>query len=227
MKFEALRRSLVRWLRPAATSVPPKKTNAIADAILAQLRAQGLVPPDAQVVVREVGTAPPADPPTDGWTWAKWSHEQQAAARPGWTFCRFANRTGRDSVAFVFGVARGQFGVWCQPFDVCRGDDGPSQHLLACLTHLPSGLGLGIFEHRDLAVEAAALVERVCDGWEACTEGNHPRWDENFARARTAWKGIGITYSADTHCHDTGGQVYGLYSRTIESIIEGRPEKLS
>lgn len=270
MIFEPLRRSLMRWLRPGATSVSPKMLthplfeetgadlvaamqragmlpkpatdresamDAVGDAILKQLRAAGMIPADAEVRVHHgalpgtpgprPGIRPPPDPAAEGWTWAAWKRELDAGAMPGWAVCRFANRIGADQAAFVFGVVRGSFGIWRQPFNVCAAGADPTEHILTCLTHLPSGLGVGIFSTREIAAEAAELAERVCPGWATIDPDDRASWNEVHTRTGAAWSGIGVRYADDAHCHDQAGGTYGIYTRSPESVMAGRPEKLS
>lgn len=153
MIFEPLRRALVRLFGPRATSVSPQITE---NDIIERMLENGVVyvrkgesPLDAlkqRVVggaampVPHPGIKPPSDPAIDaGWTWAAWKRELDAGAMPGWAVCRFANRTGPDNAAFVFGIVRGSFGIWLQPFSVCAGADSTqpsihrrSEHYVVC-----------------------------------------------------------------------------------------------
>lgn len=173
------------------------------------------------------GIKPPPDPATEGWIWTAWKRELDAGALPGWAVCRFANRIGPDHVAFVFGIVRGSFGIWRQPFDVCAAGTDSTEHILTCVTHLRSGLGIGIFSDRAVAAEAAELAERVCPAWATLDPADHAAWAEVHNRTGVAWLGIGVRYLDDAHCHDKAGGTYGIYSRTAESMMAGRPEKLS
>jgi hypothetical protein len=209
MKFGSIRASLVRWLTPAATSVSPQIGSA-------GFKSRFLP-----------GIKPPPDPPVEGWTWAAWKREIDAAALPGWAVCRFANRIGPDQVAFVFGAVRGSFGIWHQPFDVCAAGTNRTKRVLTCVTHLRSGLGVGIFSDRQVAAEAAVLADRVCPGWETLDPDDRAAWDEVHSRTGTAWSGIGIRHADDANCHDQDGDSYAIYVRSPQSMMAGRPEKLS
>lgn len=206
----------VRYCRRPARSVPPK----IEQSDLSKLLVEAFRASLDQAEPTRAGVRPPSDPNTDNWTWQKWdalAHHNGAA--PGWAFCRFANRTGSENVAFVFGLVRGSYGVWEQPFNICL--DGESRkETLTCITHLRSGIGCGIFAERVVAIEAAELAERVC-----------PPSDDieiaNFHRMRTAWEAAGIRPASNSHCHDAAGNIYELIGRSDESILDGKPERLS
>jgi hypothetical protein len=173
------------------------------------------------------GLKPPSDPAAEGWTWAAWKRELDAGALPGWAVCRFANRTGPDNAAFVFGVARGSFGIWRQPFNVCAPGAPTTEVILTCVTHLRSGLGIGIFTDREVAAAAAEIADRVCPAWETLDPDDRVKWHEVHSRTNAAWHGIGVRHSEDSHCHDTAGGTYRIYTRSPESLMAGRPEKLS
>lgn len=234
MKLEALRRSVARYFRRPATSVPPKidrspggviegtksQLDAIGDMIFKQLHEAGNLRPDLAK-----GLKPPLDTGTNGWTWSQWSKEAAGAGTiPGWAFCRFANRLGAENVGFVFGHVRGGFGVWRQPFDVCTSDhDGVQQRseILTCVTHLQSGMGVGIFIDHATAIMAAELGEKVCAGWQ--TDLGHPYMD----RVLTAWHGLGICQSSNAHAHDQHGTRFPIYGQDEHSVMAGKPERLS
>lgn len=241
MKSELLQRLYSVFFRPRATSVSPKITE---EDIIARMIERGLIDgmgpnrrsaePSAHAVQIESGAVderpgikPPSDPAAEGWTWAAWKRELDAGALPGWAVCRFANRIGPDNAAFVFGVVRGSFGIWRQPFKVCAAGADPTEHILTCVTHLRSGLGMGIFANREVAAEAAALADRVCPAWETLDTDDRAAWNEVHSRTGAAWLGIGVRYLDDAHCHDQSGNTFGIYSRTAESMMAGRPEKLS
>lgn len=174
------------------------------------------------------GIKPPPDPAVDaGWTWAAWQRELAALAMPGWAVCRFANRIGRDNAAFVFGIVRGSFGIWRQPFRVCAAGADSTEHILTCVTHLRSGLGIGIFADREVAAAAAEIADRVCPAWETLDPDDRVKWNEVHSRTKAAWIGIGVRYADDAHCHAGDGLTLGIYTRSPESVMAGRPEKLS
>lgn len=240
MNLKALARSVMRYFRPAATSVSPQiDPDAACAEILKALRASGMIPADAEVRVHHgplpaagvqaprPGLKPPPDPAAEGWSWAAWKRELDAVAMPGWAVCRFANRIGPDNAAFVFGIVRGSFGIWRQPFNVCAAGTDSTEHILTCVTHLRSGLGVGIFADREVAVAAAEIADRVCPAWETLDPDDRMKWNEVHARTGAAWSGIGVRHSEDSHCHDAAGGTYAIYTRSPESVMAGRPEKLS
>lgn len=249
MKFEALRRSVVSYFRRPATSVPPKTgleiaeaqasddgvlkidADEIGDQILKQLLESGVLRGHvnrAHPQAERVGIKPPPDT-TDNWTWSKWSNEVAANGTiPGWAYCRFAHRLGGEGVGFVFGHVRGGFGVWRQPFDVCTGhDEGVQQasKILTCVTHLQSGLGIGIFIDRTTAILAAELAERVCPGWES--DAPERLWSAYMDRTLSAWHSLGICRSSNAHAHDSHGNQFPIYGQDNESVMAGKPERLS
>lgn len=181
------------------------------------------------------GIKPPADSRIDqDWTWDGWAAEQRKNDIPGWSFCRFANRAGRQRVGFVFGSVRGNFGIWQQPFRVCSVDaDGldtsSEQKVLTCLTHLRSGQGIGVFDNREVATQAAEMAEKIGQ-WANIDPDDHSSFGPLYERMATAWAGIGIHISLDSHCHDdvvAPGLMMRIFVRTDEAIMHGRPEKLS
>lgn len=247
MKLGSIGSSLVRLFRKSDTSVPPKiegegasavlvgtkpQLDAIGELILKQLRESGVISADAEVKVSHVrpGIKPPIDGATEGWTWSQWSKESSAGGViPGWAFCRFANRLGEESVGFVFGHVRGGFGVWCQPFDVCINDDeGVEQkpEILTCLTHLRTGMGIGIFADRAAAIQAAEIAESACPTWQKETDLGIV-WRTSLARSRTAWHGMGIRESTNAHAHDQHGTRFPIFGQDTESVMAGKPERLS
>lgn len=248
MIFEPLRRSLVRWLRPRATSVAHPIDLSLGgvhmtfDPASFEIRP---LPPGPYVDPHQRGTEPepigsthvrgldrpgikpPPDPADEGWTWSAWKRELDAGALPGWAVCRFANRIGPDHADFVFGIVRGSFGIWRQPFNVCAAGTDSTERILTFLTHLPSGLGIGIFSDREVAAEAAMLADRIWPAWETLDPNDSATWGDALERTRAAWSGIGVRYLDDAHCHDRSGNTFGIYSRTAKSMMAGRPEKLS
>lgn len=179
---------------------------------------------------------PPSDSATEGWSWDAWSKEISSMAFPGWSPCRFAHRStrhGQDTARFVFGITRGPFGLWQNNFDVCSydGEDWTrGAEILTCLTHLPTGMGLGIFDSKDSAALAADTAIRACPQLADIeySEAVNGPWSVTMTRAASAWQSLGIIPSTNAHAHDvsTGGlphMIMGL----AENLEQGRPEKLS
>jgi hypothetical protein len=225
---------------------PTHPLDDIGNHILKQLQALGMIPPGSEVrvshrpltvmdgEVREIprpGIKPPLDAGTEGWTWSQWSKEAGAGGViPGWAFCRFANRLGPENVGFVFGHVRGGFGVWRQPFDVCTTSDegvGQRPEILTCITHLLTGMGVGIFADRDTAIVAAELAEKVCPSWHSLAPTELSVWRENMGRTLAAWHGIGIREATNAHAHDRHGTRFQIYGQDNETVMAGKPERLS
>lgn len=205
-----------------------------AQQILAGLIEQGLLP--ANTKVRVIGTGgveiarpglkPPADPAVDGWTWAKWKREFDANELDGWGFCRFANRTGPDNVNFVFGWVSGPFGIWEQPFECCDAEEGDGRRILAALTHLPSGLGFGLFKTRELAAIAAEAIEVMVD-WREVDPANDAQWRFINDEFRNLWVRHGIVPNPHAHAHleDRTAAIWHHDPEAIPATVN--PEKLS
>lgn len=249
MTFGLLGASLARLFRRRATSVPPKidpePVPVTIDTIISQMIARGFFdvkavhgvsPPVDQAPT--VGIKPPPDPDVDlAWTWQRWDAEVESCGQyRGWTFCRFANRHG-EAAQFVFGFVCGPFGVWTTPMDVCTtmmvdGDVPsmiPSQPIVACLTHLRSGYGIGVFADRAIAISAAELADRITSLWgepSIVTDGGV--WRAAMGATRDAWRSASIQPAVNAHVHPTGSnKPLEIWGRSIESINEGRPERLS
>jgi hypothetical protein len=227
---------MIEWLKPWLTRRHQQREldlKALAEAILSQLKAQGVSGQRVDVEINpqttdfplwsetrravRPGIQPPPDAPSDTMTWSAWEREMNTCGHiPGWAYCRFGNRTTEDGMGFVFGHARGQFGIWQQVFSVCVADQEPSQTLLSCITHLRSGLGIGIFSDRDCAIDAAELAERVIE----------PSDDIDIRHVRSVWRSAGIIPSHNAHAH-TGGGVYDIIGRSMETIMHGAPQRFS
>lgn len=226
---------------PLAKVVEPD-TDAMGDLILQQLRAAGMIAEGTQVKVKHIkvgpGLKPPADAAADGWTWEHWAKEMRVMGFPGWSPCRFAHRVtphGQpEGARFVFGITRGPFGLWQQNFDVCAHDDDngweQASDTLTCLTHLPSGMGLGIFATKDAAALAADTAIRTCPGWPDVEWSSVPGspWSDLINRTVKSWGMIGLGAADNAHAHDpnTGAGPYMIMGLN-ESLEANRPEKLS
>lgn len=175
------------------------------------------------------GIKPPPDSAAENWTWKRWRREQQVNTLSGWAFCRFANRMSGDSAIFVFGLVRGSFGLWQQPFSVCNGGDKGTE-ILTCITHLDSGMNIGIFRDREVAAEAASLADRVCEWSKVDLDSSTSPFKSAYSRMVDVWGGIGIRVSQTCHCHDHDqgtGAPMAIFIRDEASLMEGRPEKPS
>lgn len=211
MNWNRLGSSLVRWFRPAAVPVASPEP------------AWGQLQADCWS-----GIEPPADE-TDGKTWAWWI-AQRGDLIPGWTFCRFGNLLGEDKLAMVYGYVRGSFGIWSKPFGICKTVDDDlvkSVELLVSITHIPSGQGIGVFADREVAIEAAELAERVSSAWATETDIT-PALNVAVERTRAAWDYAGFVPCINAHAHDRPGDpALHIIGRSLESISEGKPERLS
>lgn len=234
MKFEPW--TMVMRMLAGPARPPPDDAQAL-QAKMAEiseyLNAHGLVTPPA----------PTPEPPAErkAPSWAQWAAEMaHDGQHPGWAYCKFGNRgvgenDGPERTVFVHGYIRSAFGVWEREFDVCSvsnpiGGELEDEHYntaprkLATITHLLSGIGLGVFASLALAMEAAELAEAI-----------HPPWftepdatNEGYRRTGQAWAGASIVPAWDSHAHIPGStepNILPIYSRA--NILAGKPEKLS
>lgn len=231
------------------TMKPPKDFTGDPAAILAEImgaaRAKGAV---KATVTGRPGIEPPTndlDRATDSLGWAQWRHEMEcmtADALEGWAPCRFVNRLGvHDNIAWVFGVAKGHFGIFTQPYPVCHHPHDMESEatatfepsaILAAVTHLPTGFGMGIFHDRATACHACDLIAGMPE-WRQMpqTEDNdvaRGRWREVMGRVNQTWEFNGINWSMDWHAHNgPGGGELGIWTKSEAHLNEGKPEKLS
>lgn len=242
MKLGSIGSSLVRWFKRPATSAPPQmrieqrpeggvvgivpRGTAITSEMLYQLAA-AIPKPSIEQAPSRLEVKPPADPLIDNASWEWWELARGNQQVPGWAYCRFAARVG-DKAAFAFGYVRGSFGIWQRAYRTCTGEHPnviESQQLLTNATHLLTGHGVGIFESLKLAAEACELADRVADEW--ATEKTSAGLNHAIDRAQRAWAGAGIVPSHLSHAHDYNGEPDLIMVRSIESVMEGKPERLS
>ena len=215
-----------------------------ADVVVRKVDAQGLPPNHDLKHIFDTAIKPPPD---DDFPWSTWTGMMAAEAEhapPGWAFCRIGNRKCSESgdpeddiVEFTFGFARGSFGVWRKPFDICELVGGleikikEGIRLLTVVTHLQSGTGMGLFFDMALAAEACELIERSVTDLNAFDPNKAESWSPLFNRMVSIWKAAGIR-RAVTHAHVTGtdgeeSPPIAIFERTKETMNYGRPEKLS
>lgn len=154
-KLEALRRSVVRYFGQGATSVTPEKsptTDELGDlvrSIIADTEAKKQAPAPLDAVV--------VDP--DNLPWEVWANMQREARAPGWTFCRFGARW-QGNARQVFGIVREDIGLWSKAF-LLHHTNQQQRRVLWSMTHIPTGLGLGLFMEREYAIQGAELLHRA------------------------------------------------------------------
>lgn len=247
MKFEALRRALVRLIAPAKAEVPPKSPvlfEGNIDEFFDALRSFNLD-------VAERGTSLPSErlhhaaimdeqwtphrplPPADMIPWADWKKCAMAMARPGWSFCKFGyHEQDRGMAGQVMGIVRGSFGIFERPWPVCHerhdGDEAAGETILASICHLPTGMGMGLFMTRNAAAVAAEIMQGMSGiDWETLDLNDPSQYGDTEHRVGTAWKAVGIT-TAPMHAHHYHtGQPMPVWLMTNASQIAGKPEKLS
>lgn len=60
----------------------------------------------------------------------------------------------------------------------------------------------------------------------AITTGN-PSTREVVHRVNAAWRGVGIVPALNAFAHRDDGNTWSVYGLTTETMMDGRPEKLS
>lgn len=208
--------------------------------------------PPGSSYVREI-PRPGIRPPDNEMPWQDWRQlEAELDAPPGWSACRFPTwRPGEHAVsiesgavdtrpenagicAFVFGIVRGDFGIWRQPFPVCITDDDgmfvdQREDVLVAVTHLPSGLGMGIFTDRDSALASCTAADGLGIDWRRIHPNEQRTWVDSFSRLKQAreFAGIAIVHNRHAHVGSPDGPRCSIWEQRADAMAEGRPEKLS
>ena len=165
-----------------------------------------------------------APPPLD---WASWSFMQRETFRRGWSFARYAVRHS-DRMACVFGIVRGPWGICKMDFYIC----GPGTYdTLNAITHLPSGMGCGLFTDQESAAVACDIAARLKDDWETLDPYADARvTSEALHRMHGAWAAAGLTQCA-TQAHTSADRETSplpIWFQDYSTVVAGRPEgKLS
>lgn len=235
-------RDLLTFLRPSKASVEPvSRTDdpgAIEEAIIERMRERGLFGAVGSVIkdgpgVNRVHPAPQhplaperEPPPLD---WDRWTHMQRANFRRGWSFARYAVKSPPPErrMACVFGIVRGAFGICTMDLYICG--IGSFQPLNA-ITHLPSGMGCGLFTDQESAVTACDIASRLADDWETLDPyADSKATGHALDHLHAAWAVAGLT-RCSTHAHATADHdapPIPIWFQDYTAIIMGRPEKLS
>lgn len=193
---------------------PAEVERLVREAILADQR-QADLPDDPGFAA--LGLAPlPLDseatvPVVMAGSWRLWSAWMAGLQVPlGWAPCRFGVRSG-DMIQPVYGMVRGDFGVYSAVFRLCGAAAGPfdGRHKpLALLAHLPSGLNVGMFVRREVAVEAADLALSLAwdnpSCWRQIDPGDAKTYDGIIDRLRRLWASAGFVL-APYHAHNIPG----------------------
>lgn len=183
------------------------------------------------------------EPPGATMPWPEWrAQERELDAPAGWSACRFPSWTPNEGLvgedtgtcAFVFGIVRGDFGIWRSPFPVCITDDdgmltNQREDVLAAVTHLPSGLGMGLFVDREAAIASCNAADGLGIDWRKLNPNDRGSWAHNFSRLRQAREFAGITVCRLRHAHmgSADGPPLPIWEQRVEAALDGRPEKLS
>lgn len=280
MKFEALRRLVVRYFGPRATSVspdlklippgvpylgphekPPIGVNMTVtwgsygghggggptswsaggagrigeDPLAASMERarEKLAPFKAQ----HSEDRPGIEPPGNYMPWDQWRALAAGLdAPPGWSACRFPTwrpgDNGGEVCAFVFGIVRRDFGIWQQAMEVCRTDVdgqvvGRANEVLSMVTHLPSGLGMGVFADRASALISCDAHDSTGVDWRAVSPADRVSWGNVYAKLIPALAFVGIAVCDDRHAHDAAGRDFTVWQQRAERVFAGKPEKAS
>ena len=209
-------------------------------AIIEALRAAGMIPAGSEphVIVRQE-SPPGIEPPSpDAHPWENWQGFMAGTHQPGWSPCMFGTRVwspgSAERVSFMFGIAKGCFGVYTRPHQVCyededRHDQSSSETILATVTHLYSGVGLGLFADREAACAAADALLSIGIAWSNLTQpASDTIWLGVQERADAAWTFNGFTVDENRHAHTgPGGPIMGIWSHTQEALTAGKPDRMS
>lgn len=130
-------------------------------------------------------------------TWAEWqAFRAHLNAPAGWIAGRFAARSvfadapTEPITTWPYGIMRGHFGVYERDFALHA--PIPLPIALACLIHLDTGMGCGLFADHNLAVEAAVLAQTVpAIDW-SITDPDKVIPGQLSQKLEAAWAAIGI-----------------------------------
>lgn len=219
----------------------PVSPDDIKDSLLAQIKEQF---PFANVTVIDrrrpepdqdadrPGIKPPDPMPFD--MWRKMIDEMDL--QPGWSPCMIGNRRGVEGrAAFVYGMARGLCGIYSMPFEVCNCDDDEDddrqERILAALTHLPTGISLGVFENTKVAMMAADLLFSVASHERLMNMDPDEAFGPNgfmsmLKPIQTAWEFGSIRPSEKMHAHDGHSPALAIWCLD-PSVDADKPSVLS
>lgn len=239
----------MRWLRRPATSVSPQiLPQDVMDELIRRMVSGGtavvkvVTPEEMHATGPAAAPRPGIEPPGLEMPWPQWCKlEAELDAPAGWSACRFATRRpdekgGGDVCTFVFGIVRNDFGIWLSPFPVCEMDDGiylgQRDDILAAVTHLPSGLGMGVFADQPSAIASCDLADGLGIDWRTLNPlkpDDRSSWIDSINRLKKAREFAGITICSNRHTHmgSPDGPHLAIWQQRAEDIAVGRPEKLS
>jgi hypothetical protein len=155
MSLGSLARSLVRYFRPAATSVSPQITPV---GVSMTLSFAPFSPASAPPKAPEAPSSPSAKP------WAEWGEKIANHYTPaGWTFCKFGLRgPGAEDGGEVFGIVKNGYGAyWCRFYIYVPETNFRGAQYLAVAANVRSGYAIGIFANMIIATDAAEIAMRL------------------------------------------------------------------
>lgn len=219
------------------------------NSLLSQLEGAGMIPPGMELVevggedIPGVGIAkqmmlkpkrPGVKPPDDDeWTWQKWQATMKDLKVDGWSPCRFVNRLGHETMSFVFGLTRGDFGIWQAPMPCCvealdEADAKSHEHIiLTSVTYLPNGIGIALFDSKESAVRAVELAAPILAGVDFERDDHDKAWPALREKLHETWRFHGIVEDEDAHAHtDAMGTTAPIW-RLVDTTDEPTPKVLS
>jgi hypothetical protein len=163
--------------------------------------------PDSELeAIRQKGPGPilhsSERPSGDDISWQQWVAMRDHTLRDGWTFCRLGVRMQSDKCFQAFGIVRGDFGVYWNNMWACPDHE---HVMVACLIHLKTGGGIGVFEDMRLACDAADSLLAMRDiTWADVDPMNEASYGALQPRIESAWRFCGIMV-APSHVHEVNG----------------------
>jgi hypothetical protein len=174
---------------------------------------------------RQHPLAPEKDPPP--LDWERWSSMARENQRRGWSFARYAARGPTGNMGCLFGIVRGPFGIAKMDFYIFAARRFGTLH---SVTHLPSGMGFGLFTDQQSAATACEIAARLADDWELLeVHQDAARTREAMRHMHQAWIAAGIVKCA-THAHttaDTDSAPIAIWFQDFGTVVMGRQGKLS
>ena len=174
-----------------------------------------------QTLPQQHPLAPEKDPPP--LDWGRWSRMARTNQRRGWSFARYAVRGPTGQMACLFGIVRGPWGIAQMDFYVCES----GYATLSAITHLPSGIGCGLFTDRESAANACEIAARLADDWEMFElRLDTARSREAVLHMHQAWTAAGIV-KCSSHAHssaDHDSASLPIWTQDHSAVVMGRPE---
>jgi hypothetical protein len=234
MKFDRLRRSVVRLFRRAAT----QGRGGIARTPSSGVAVETFRPMSISLTfdpMPGVGEQPIAELDAPSTThimeptpidWATWRGYADENHRHGWSFCCFGIRSAEGGVNFVRGIVRGPFGVHGEA--MMLGNPVCQEKPVWGITHLRGGFGCGLFLSMEAATSAAEIAARLALDWDAIDVNSDDRapLTATLGRTHLAWVNANLM-PAPFLAHHKNPSVPPMNVWYRDYTPETRPEKPS